>query len=115
VLVSTAWDGTSRLWDPWRGHELVRFAGDTRHVSRDGRRLASKAGKSLAVREVNAGGEYLPLPSRPGAGDIGLYERNVSPDGRWLVASGAPRVWDLALRKEVGSLPGFQVQATFHT
>src|SRR5262249_13877035 len=62
LLVSSAWDGSSRLWDPWTGHELLRLTGDARYVSRDGRRLASRAGHTLTVWEVAPGREYLPLP-----------------------------------------------------
>src|SRR5262249_52677562 len=90
-------------------------AGDARHVSKDGRRVASRAGHTLTVWEVTAGREYLTLPSRPGAGGRD-WELGVSPNGRWLVGSGPRgRVWDLALRKEVVSLPGGSVTgAKFH-
>jgi serine/threonine protein kinase/WD40 repeat protein/Tfp pilus assembly protein PilF len=118
LLVSTAWDGTTRLWNPWTGYELLRLTGDARHVSRDGRRLASREGHTLAVWEVNPGWEYLPLPPRPGGGWPGGWDAlgAISPDGRWLVASGKRcRVWDLALRKEAGSLPPTSVGgAKFH-
>jgi WD40 repeat protein len=102
VLVSAAFDGSSRLWDPWAGRELLRFAGDARHVSRDGRRLAARAGRSLSVWGLDAGGELLTFPSRGGQ----LSQWSVSGDGRWLVAGGYRlRIWDLALRKEAASLP----------
>jgi WD40 repeat protein/serine/threonine protein kinase len=112
LAVSTAWDGTSRLWDPWAGRELLRFMGDARSVSRDGRRLASRAGRTLAVWEVNPGREYLTLPARPGR----LANWGISPDGRWLVTGGDwCRVWDVVRRKEVATLPlAVVLDAAFH-
>jgi serine/threonine protein kinase/WD40 repeat protein/tetratricopeptide (TPR) repeat protein len=107
LLVTAGWDSATRLWDPWTGRELLRFTGDARYVSRDGRRLAGRAGSNLAVWEVAPGREYLPLPTRPGEGWPGGWDAlgGISPDGRWLVASGDRcRIWDLALRKEVASL-----------
>jgi WD40 repeat protein len=104
ILVSNASDGTSWLWDPWLGRELLRFTGDARHASRDGRRLASRAGHSLAVWHLSPGQEYLPIaPGRTGA-LAGLG--GISPDGRWMVGR-SRRYWalDLALRKQVGPPP----------
>jgi serine/threonine protein kinase/WD40 repeat protein len=115
IVVSTAWDGSSRLWDPWTGRELLRFAGQTQHVSRDGRRLASRAGRTGTVWELNPGRECLTLRPRPGSGGW-IAELGVSPAGRWLVTGGdRGRVWDLVLRQEVASLPGARVvDAKFH-
>jgi tetratricopeptide (TPR) repeat protein/WD40 repeat protein len=62
----------------------------------------------MTVWEVAPGREYLPLAPRPGTGaGLSDAELDVSPDGRWLVAGlDQCRVWDLALRKEIASLPG---------
>src|SRR5205823_3605593 len=57
ILVSWAYDGTNRLWDPWAGRELTRFAGLAVQVSRDGRRLAGWAGGRLSVWDVVPGRE----------------------------------------------------------
>jgi WD40 repeat protein len=87
LLVSASWDGTSRLWCPWTGRELLRFWGGS-WVSRDGRRLASGAGHALAVWDVDPGREYLPLPPRRRPSwrpDTGV---SVSPDGRWAATRG---------------------------
>src|SRR5262249_17751403 len=112
LLVSSSWDGFSRLWDPWTGRELLRFRGGALHTSRDGRRLASAAGRTLAMWELNPGRDYLTLPSRNDPhGDW-----SVSPDGRCLAVGGSQcRVWDLASRKELASLPvSGVVGAKFH-
>jgi WD40 repeat protein/serine/threonine protein kinase len=115
LLVSGSWDGSSHVWCPWTGRDLLRFAGEASHVSRDGRRLASRAGHTLTVWDVNPGREYLPLPPRPGSrGEIGGV--TCSPDGRWLIANGGTsRIWDLTLRKEVGSVPGTPPAVGFHS
>jgi WD40 repeat protein len=112
-LVSACWDGTSRLWDPWSGRELLRFPAAADHVSRDGTRIAGREGRTLTVWDLNAGREYLALP--PGTGGE-IQELAVSPSGRWLVAGGdQPRIWDLGLRKGVATLPGSRVGAPrFH-
>ncbi|MCI0704413.1 MAG: serine/threonine-protein kinase, partial [Planctomycetia bacterium] len=68
TLLSSAWDGSSRLWDSWTGRELVRFPGEARHFSRDGRRLAGVVGTKLAVWDVAMSREYRSLPkSQPTA------------------------------------------------
>jgi serine/threonine protein kinase/WD40 repeat protein len=115
LLVSSAWDGSSRLWDPWTGRELLRFTGATRHVSRDGRRLASSGGRTISLWEVVPNREYLPLHTRPASANP-LTAVAISRNGRWLITSGDPgRVWDLDLRTEIASLPGpWLKDARFH-
>jgi WD40 repeat protein len=115
LLISSGWDGFSRLWDPWTGRELLRLTGDTRHVSRDGLRLATLSGRNVTLWEATPGNECLPLRARPARG--GMTGLAISPDGRWLVTGGGDpgRIWDLDLRSEVASLPGPWVKdAKFH-
>ena len=106
ILTSEAGDGSSsRLWDPWTGRELLRFVGASRYVSRDGYRLATRAGHTLAVWDLSPGREYLTMPSGAAAYSS-VAVGAIGPDGRWLLG-GRDRclVWDLALRKAVGALP----------
>src|SRR5262249_35810320 len=106
-LLSTEVDGSTRLWNPWTRQGLVRFPGTTYHISRDGRRLASRSGQTLTVREVNTGRECRVLPHRTGATRTNIGEWDISPDGRWLAASGSlMRFWDLARGEEVGPPTG---------
>ena len=117
VLVSTSWDGSSRLWDPWTGWELFQIAGETRYVSRDGRRMASLAGDALAVWEVIPGREYRTLPRNPAGVRHHAGSGGFSPDERWLaVATGdGVRIWDLPLGKASAFLPApIAADAKFH-
>ncbi len=97
AVVSSAWDGTSRLWDALAGRELVSFVGEVVGVRRDGRRLATQDGSGLAVWEVAPGREYRALARCPDAEE--QYEDgDFSPDGWWLAVgtSRGARLWDLA-------------------
>jgi serine/threonine protein kinase/WD40 repeat protein len=106
LLVSWAWDGTTRLWDPWVGREVVRFAGHTQ-VSGDGRRLANHSGRKISISEILCADELRALPrmSPVVGGDYG--NGSFSPDGRWLAlgtGTGA-RLWDLVRAREVDLPP----------
>jgi WD40 repeat protein len=120
TLLSSAWDSTSRMWDVWTGRELVRFSGEARHFSRDGRRLTTQVsvGSKLALWDVALAREYRSLPrSQPTAKEEIRDGGGISRDGRWLALAGKERlrVWNLALRKEIASLPDlFTVDAKFH-
>src|SRR5262249_26486359 len=94
--------------------ELGRLVGAAQEVSRDGRRLVSRAGHTLTLWEIAPGREYLPLPGS--AASVGSPLFGVSPNGRWLVAGQVQcGVWDLALRKKVASLPlSGMLDARFH-
>ncbi|HYH68890.1 MAG TPA: protein kinase [Urbifossiella sp.] len=95
-LLSTAWDDSSRFWNPWTGRELNRFAGDTRHLSRDGGRAAGRVGADLAVWEIVPGEECRVLGSQSSVARTGITGWDISPDGRWLAAGGSRvRFWDL--------------------
>jgi serine/threonine protein kinase/WD40 repeat protein len=111
TLLSSAWDGTSRLWDPWTGRELLRLPGapgEDFPCSRDGRRMATRAGSRITVWELTPGRECHTLPWRRVADRRTVGGGDVSPDGRWLALATYDRVriWDLALRKEIALLPG---------
>jgi serine/threonine protein kinase/WD40 repeat protein len=117
LLVSSAWDGSTRVWDPWAGHELVRFPGMARQVSRDGRRVACEAGWNVTVWEVTPSPEYRTLPRARAAGGEGVWGGGLSPDGRWLALATATgvRLWDLARRTEVDVPPSMSAwDVQFH-
>ncbi len=108
TLLSHSWDGTSRLWDAWTGRELLRLPCYVFPCSRDGRRLATRAGSRFTLWELALGRECCTLPWRrtgdwqgPGGGDV-------SPDGRWLALATHEwvRIWDLARRREIALVPG---------
>jgi serine/threonine protein kinase/WD40 repeat protein len=115
ALLSTAWDGTSRLWEPWSGQELVRLDGGVVHASRDGHRLACREGHHLVLWELAPGHEYYTLPkSGP---DASQHIGGFSPDGRWLALATdrGVRLWDFTRGTESAFLPLSQtVDVKFH-
>jgi serine/threonine protein kinase/WD40 repeat protein len=113
-LTSYSWDGTTRLWDPVSGRQMVREPGSFFvAIRRDDRQVAlAKAGR-LELWEVAGGWECRTLHhgqvgnGTPRPGDFGPRALEFSPDGR-LLASGSldgARLWDLADFTEVGHLP----------
>jgi WD40 repeat protein/tetratricopeptide (TPR) repeat protein len=117
LLVSSAADGTTRIWDPWAGQELLRLRGGPQTVSRDGRRLLIQAGTRLGLWELALSQEYRTLPRKKKGGRGGIDSAAFSPDGRWLLAGGDRGVWlwDMAREGEGALLPlGRTIDAQFH-
>ena len=108
-LVSTAWDDTTRLWDPERGRPLLReVPGNFLAFSADGGRVALRRSNRLEVWELASGRECRPLTHSAESVDFRA-------DGLLLVSAGQDAVcWDVALGREVARLPaGPNVTATF--
>jgi WD40 repeat protein len=123
-LMSYSWDGTTPLWDPVSGRQLVRDRGSFfMAIRRDDLQVALTKEGRLELWEVAGGWECRTLhhgqvgnfTARPG--DWGPRALDVSPDGR-LLASGSldgARLWDLANFTEVGHLPAGPTNAVlFH-
>jgi serine/threonine protein kinase/WD40 repeat protein/tetratricopeptide (TPR) repeat protein len=107
LLFTTAWDGISRIWDPWSGRQLLgglaALAGNSEaQYSHDGRRLVTRSGEKLSLWEVHAGFEYSCLPEVSRIAGYGTMA--ISPDGSWLAAAHNSGV-------ELRELPGGSVKA----
>jgi eukaryotic-like serine/threonine-protein kinase len=113
LLASTSWDGTTRLWDPATGRQLLQFFQNSPgwlNFSSDGRYLGyALHGEQARLLELTASREYRTLVSILGA-DQGAdnLEGDVSPDGRLLALcrDGAVRLWHLPSGRELAVLPG---------
>jgi WD40 repeat protein len=112
TLVSGSWDGTTRLWDPWTGRELTRFAGGFSRYSRDGRRILTRAGPKLILMELAPGNVCRTLAKSRFTPRERISGGGFSPDGRWLAfgtsaegTTSGVRLWDLASGKESAFLP----------
>jgi serine/threonine protein kinase/WD40 repeat protein len=111
-LVSRSWDGTTRLWDPIRGRELLNAAGFFIALSGDDRRMALKnrVGE-VEIRELAPGRECRTLHhgrigNRSPRLEYGLGEVDLRSDGRVLASAGeGVLLWDLATFVELASLP----------
>jgi WD40 repeat protein len=127
LLISTSWDGTTRLWDPISGRQLVQGVGHFVDIRQDDRQLALmstiKDTYDLGLWEVTGGwecrtlhhglvGNRTPRPEHWGPTSI-----DFSPDGRMLASShlDGVRLWDVAQFTEAGHLPvPSTAQVRFH-
>jgi WD40 repeat protein len=118
LLVSSSWDGTTRLWDPWTGRQLVNVqVGGARVQFRPDDQVLGypDSGGFIGLWEVTAGRECRTLYANMGYKESTSVD--YSPDGRLLASagSGGVRLWDVAAAKEVAFLSvGWRHFALFH-
>ncbi len=119
LLLTAAWDGTTRLWDVASGSELLNVPGGSRGFYGDGNVLvipqAQVAGNVTTLYELDYAPEAYMLHGHGRRASDGVYfDTSLTGDGRVGVSArgsfeGNPRVgvslWDLTARKEVAHLP----------
>jgi serine/threonine protein kinase/WD40 repeat protein/tetratricopeptide (TPR) repeat protein len=125
LLATTAFDGTTRLWDAVSGEPLVTARAELRGFSPDDRRLAFAIGDSgkFGIWDVAAGAECRTLhPAMLGNRSerrdaTGVLWADVSPDG-WLVTTcdgDGVRLWQADTGRELGYLKaGYCETVLFH-
>lgn len=112
LLATYAWDGTTRLWDPTSGQELLRLPGWFRQFGPDDRRLALVPAESMAhvdsfgICEIAAANEFR-VVHETGQGK-GPRTVAISSDGRLAASSGADgmRLWDWPSGREIARFCG---------
>jgi serine/threonine protein kinase/WD40 repeat protein len=120
-LVSVSWDGTSRLWDPVSGKQLLRLFNNIIRFGPDDRQAIVREGYEFGLWELTVDQECRTLHH----GSIGnrtprpegwVATVDFSPDGRWLASAAAAGVclWDVHNVVEVAHLPGGYSHAWFH-
>jgi serine/threonine protein kinase/WD40 repeat protein/Tfp pilus assembly protein PilF len=110
LLASYGWDGTTRLWDPWTGQQLISASGAFRQFSPDDRLLGFTGepglnGTHVGIWEVATAvaTRSFSEPNSPNKGpacvDIGL-------EGRLMITAGSDgiRIWDIVAGKELATL-----------
>jgi WD40 repeat protein/DNA-binding XRE family transcriptional regulator len=113
-------DGTTRVWDPLSGQQVLVLAGPTSTVisvagSPDGRRIITGAyDGSLRVWDAAPGRELLTVPGHAAIAWNVAY----SPDGERLASAsvdGSVKIWDVETGKLLLSLPGNSEQGAGYT
>jgi eukaryotic-like serine/threonine-protein kinase len=115
--VSTGWDGTVRLWDPWVGAQRVVSPGHDYlpQFSPDDRRLGFGLDRSgIGICEVASGHECRILCGHEGPW-VAPHTIDVSPDGRLLASAGGDgvRLGDLDQGRQIASLAAANCIAAF--
>jgi signal transduction histidine kinase/Tol biopolymer transport system component len=107
ILVSSSWDGTSRLWDSGSGRMLLSAqSGDARQLSLDGRRLGFvRSGSGVGYWRLFTTPFFHVLHVAGGAPT--LFSSQVSADGNFVAVSKSDgvHVLELANGREVQHLP----------
>jgi WD40 repeat protein len=98
LMASWGWDGTTRIWDPVGGRELVSFHGLFRGWGPGDRSLLAWEGREATVYEVALGRECRTLGhgrvgNRVPTENGGLWSIGFSPDSRWFAAAGGAGVY----------------------
>jgi serine/threonine protein kinase/WD40 repeat protein len=105
LLATTSYDGTTRLWDPMTGRQLLQAPGYAVSFSRNDNWLGlGYVGSRVGRWEVASGREYQHL--RP-AERSPANQADISADGRLLTVSGGTgiQIWDLPAGKLTQRLP----------
>jgi eukaryotic-like serine/threonine-protein kinase len=97
LLVSTGWDGTTRLWDPLRGHLLLTLLGRYFEWAGRGSGLVIGGDRDLILHQVAAAGgrrtiDCKMLGDRAGIAISGPWRETFSPDGRLIAIAMRPGV-----------------------
>jgi serine/threonine protein kinase/WD40 repeat protein len=95
LLVSTSWDGTTRLWDPIRGRLIVTVEGGFSEWVKGGSEMVISFGHELIVRQIAAQTERRTIDCRmlgdhAGAALFGPARVSYSPDGQLLAMAVRP-------------------------
>ncbi len=119
VLSSWSWDGTTRIWNPDSGDQLLRIPAVVGQLSADGRKLVCRQGRKLQLWQVTRSDVYRSLPPQASTNIsmTNIYDQTISRDGRWLAVASADGVglYDLALGTLTTFLPLAGVEAVaFH-
>jgi WD40 repeat protein len=96
LLASTAWDGTTRLWDYRSGEQLIRAEHACAHFSRDGRWLGGDCGRWEVLTDAPAVAVHQPRAPNSSMSRSDFFD--IHPDGRLMVASNRNQwvLWDTA-------------------
>jgi WD40 repeat protein len=123
LLVSASWDGTSRLWDPDRGKQLVSAQGHALRFSLDGSRLTYVSAPRVGIWEVAGRDSFRLLQPNWAPGHLpedglpGNFRVDIRPSDPLLAASALDgvRLWDQTAAREVARLPAGRCGAVlFH-
>jgi WD40 repeat protein len=99
TYATTGQDGTTRVWDPLTGQQVLLLAGPTSTVisvdgSPDGKRIVTGAyDGSLRIWDATPGRELMTIPAHVGI----VWKVAYSPDGKRLASAsvdGTVKVWD---------------------
>ncbi len=106
VLMSNAWDDTTRLWNPWSGRQLVRIDGYASQFSADGSRLALQQ-TGIRVGRWNLSDSDCCRALSWKTGDSGIFGADFHPTGKLLLLSTRGRLllFETGEWNRIGEIP----------
>jgi WD40 repeat protein len=122
VLVSSAWDDTTRLWDPLEGRQLLAAPGLVQAMRADGRQMAFRQGDQLGLWDLTLGTACRTLvyssPLQRADDYFGPWGLAYHPRGHLLASGGddGVRLWDPLTGRERAHFPSEPVDTVlFHS
>ncbi len=106
LLVSYAWDRTTRIWEPFAGISSIQLRGQFEKFLEDGKQMQMDLDKpGAAIWELTKSAACFSRYRIDGAPEDKVVSLAFSPNSRWLIGAAHPvHLWDLRTSERLATL-----------